>query len=262
MHPSASIRLAFATFALALTTSACGATAQAETPRSDEAAKRPFPLLTVSGTTELAVAPDEAWVHLGVVSFFSTMESSIEDNDKRIKAILSVVRQGAVGGSPASPGFGIDAADIATTHMNLSETDRYDGPGKQVRGWEVSRSLVVRVRRLDRLETLLQAVINAGATHLRDVHFTHSQLGDKKGEARVAAMKAARDKANAMAAAIGQKVGKAVTVTEQNNGSRVATFSDYSNAVVNAGGTALEGETIAAGRVRVSVAVEIAFELL
>jgi uncharacterized protein len=248
----------FASFFAVLVVVACAVTSSGGSPpamaedssSAAELAKRPFPLITVSGTSELAIAPDEAWVHLGVESFFPTMESSVSDNDKRIKALLDTLRQG-----------GIDAADIATTLMSLAETERYEDANRRVRGWQISRSLVARVRHLDRLETLLQALVRAGATHLRDVHFTHSQLAAKKGEARVAATQAARAKAAAMAAAIGQTIGHAVTVREVGQGRRAATFSDYSNAVVNAGGTPLEGQTIAAGRVRVEVEVEAAFEL-
>ncbi|MFO0744129.1 MAG: SIMPL domain-containing protein [Myxococcota bacterium] len=212
---------------------------------------RPFPTVSVSGTTELAVAPDEAWIHLRVESFFATMESSVADNDKRMSSILTTLKAA-----------GIAPADLATEAMTLAETDHYEDGQKKIHGWQISRSLTARVRDLDKLERLLQSVIKAGATNIDGVRFAHSQINDKKAEARASAMKAARDKAELMASALGQHVGKALTIREGGAGAVPFATNVYANEVLNQGGTPLSGETIAAGRIRVEVSVDVEFELL
>lgn len=213
---------------------------------------RPFPTIAVTGTTELALAPDEAWVHVGVETFLPTMERAVEDNDRRIAAVITAIKN-----------TGVQPADLTTTTMSLAETDRYEPGDRRVHGFQVTRSLVARVRDLPRLERLLQAILEAGATHLREVRFSHSQLADKKAAARTAAMKAARDKADLMAGAIGQRVGRAVSIRESGAGPAFAAGANsYANEVLNVGGTVVDGPTIAAGRIRIEVSVAVDFELM
>lgn len=209
---------------------------------------RPAPTISVSGTTELAVAPDEAWIHLRVESFFPTMRASVGDNDTRIAAVLK-----------ALAAAGIGPADLATEAMSLAETDRFEDAGRKTHGWQISRAVTARVRDLATLERTLQDIIAAGATHIDRVVFSHSKLADKKADARDAAMRAARDKAERMAGALGQHVGKAVVIREGGVGGSSPT---YANAILNEGGTPLSGATIAAGRIRVDVSVDVDFELL
>ncbi|MCC6625068.1 MAG: SIMPL domain-containing protein [Deltaproteobacteria bacterium] len=215
-------------------------------------AARPFPTIAVTGTTELALAPDEAWVHVGVETFLPTMERAVEDNDRRIAAVIAALKDA-----------GIQSADLTTTMMSLAETDRFEGADRRTHGFQVSRSLVARVRDLGKLERLLQSIVKAGATHLREVRFSHSKLADKKAEARTAAMKAARDKAALMAGALGQQVGRAVVIREAGAGPAFASGGNsYANEVLNIGGAVVDGPTIAAGRIRIEVSVAVDFELL
>lgn len=212
---------------------------------------RPFATISVTGTTELAIAPDEAWVHIGVETFRPSIDLAVADNDKRIAGVLAALRSA-----------GIAPADMSTTMMSLAETDRYESGDRRVHGFQVSRSLVARVRDLARLEALLQQILKSGATHLREIVFSHSQLAQKKAEARTAAMKAARDKAELMAKAVGQGVGRAVKVTEGGPGFQTQASNTYANEVLNMGGQTLDGQTIAAGRIRVEIGVAVDFELL
>ena len=84
----------------------------------------------MTGTTELAIAPDEAWVHLGVETFLPTMDAAVSDNDKRMSAVIAALKLA-----------GVAASDLTTEIMNLAETDRYQA-GAQAHGWQVRRALV------------------------------------------------------------------------------------------------------------------------
>jgi len=246
------IHLALVAFALAAVAVPLGLDhATAQPAPAAAAAERPFPTITVEGTTELTIAPDEAWVHLGVTSFFTVLEKSVADNDRRITAVLSALEA-----------QGIAAADIATQQMSLAETDRYESDQRRTHGWQVQRQLVARVRDLDKLEGLLQRVIGAGATNIDEVRFSHSQLTSKKADARVAAMKAARDKAEAMAGALGQKIGRAISIDEVSAFAGPIGQSTYGNTMMNAGGQVLDAATVVAGRIAVNVSVGVRFELL
>jgi len=251
MRPLAIVALTLPALAIALPFALGDAVADPPATASS-AAQRPFPTIAVTGTTELALAPDEAWVHVGVVTFLPTVDRAVADNDKRIAAVLAALRAA-----------GVQPADLTTTHMSLAETERYHPGEVRERGFQVSRSLVARVRDLGKLEGILQAVVKAGATQLHEVRLSHSSLGEKKAEARTAAMKAARAKAEAMAAALGQSVGRAVAIREAGAGPAFASGAgSYANETLNFGGQVLDAQTIAAGRIRIEITVSVELELL
>jgi uncharacterized protein len=95
------------------------------------------------------------------------------------------------------------------------------------------------------------------------VRFETSKLRENKDKARDLAMKAAREKASAMASSVGQTIGKAVKITEGN----VANQSYGYNANVTANTAAVGGSfsqgvaTFAPGAIKVEALVTISFLL-
>jgi len=243
---------AAAVFALA-----CGVTAldqptpaaRADTAEAPREAPRPFPTLSVSGVAQVSIAPNEAWLHLGVDSFFSEMDAAVADNNERIKSVLRVLRDA-----------GLTGENLQTDIMSLSETDRYVANVKH-HGFQVQRNITARVTDLEKVEALLLDLMRSGVTRIDSVKFSHTELSSKKAEARVQALQAARKKAEAMAGALGQRVEGAITVTEGYPGVSSIQQPTYTNMVVNAGGTSVDGDTFASGRILINVQVSAVFEL-
>ncbi|TNF24002.1 MAG: DUF541 domain-containing protein [Deltaproteobacteria bacterium] len=243
---TAAVALACGVNALDHATPAARAADATDLPRE---APRPFPTLSVSGVAEVSIAPDEAWLHLGVDSFFSDLDAAVEDNDERIKSVMKVLHDA-----------GLSGKNLQTDIMSLDETTRYVAK-VELRGYQVRRNITARVTDLGKVESLLQALVRSGVTRIDSVRFSHTQLAAKKAEARVEALKAARQKAEAMATALGQRVDKAVTVTEGYPGVSTISQPTYTNFVVNAGGASVDGDTFASGRIQIAVQVSAVFEL-
>jgi len=230
------------------------AAAQGAPARADAhlpAEPRPFATLRVEGTSEIALAPDEAWIRFGVTSFLTTLDEAVADNDRRMSAALEAARRA-----------GVPASDIASEAMSLAETERFESGNVRRRGVEVRREANLRIRDLGKLEDLLMELMRAGVSHIHHVRFHHSDLTAKKAEARLEAVAAARAKARAMARALGQDIGRAVTIEEGLHGHAAPTAATYANVVRNEGGVALDGATIVAGRISVTMGVRVTFELL
>jgi hypothetical protein len=79
---------------------------------------------------------------------------------------------------------------------------------------------------LSRFEEFFAQVLQTGVSAGNSVKFETSKLRENKDKARERAMKSAKEKATAMAAAVGQTIGRAIKITEGNDGGQ--TFPNYS----------------------------------
>ena len=222
---------------------------------------RPFPQLSVSATVDVRVAPDEVWLHLGVESFKPTLREAVADTDQRMAAALKVLKDG-----------GVAADDIATEYVWLTASSQYDKTrGGDIHGFQATRRFVARVRRIETVELLLKGALEAGVTNVYNVNFTNTGIAKFKEEARNRAVVEARAKAQGMAAAIGQSIGRAVALSDGTVSPWAAgaggvqtgfTNANYANDVLNGGGPGFQGNALAAGRIQVSITITATFELI
>jgi uncharacterized protein YggE len=142
-------------------------------------------------------------------------------------------------------------------------SDDGDEIGKRVfRGYEVSKSVTVRLTDLSRFEEFFTEVLQTGVSAVNSVKFETSKLRENKDKAREMAMKAAKEKAIAMATAVGQTIGRAIKITEGNVGGQ--TFSNYpanSNATATAGVFTESLVTFAPGAIKIEAQVTVSFLL-
>ncbi|MCB9733955.1 MAG: SIMPL domain-containing protein [Deltaproteobacteria bacterium] len=226
-----------------------GPPASAAPGTAERAAGDPGPTITVTGVTEITMAPDMASLRVGVVAFEKDRARAVDDTKARAERVLTAIRK-----------LGVPASDVATDVLAIGETTRYVG-GVAREGVEARRDVVVTVRKLDVLEPLVTAMLDAGATNVSDIRFSRSDLTALKASARERAVQAARDKARAMAKAIGQDIGPAVALSEVPPSSPTTISPVYSNAVIAAGGASLSGATIESGQVHLTVTIYADFAL-
>jgi uncharacterized protein YggE len=81
---------------------------------------------------------------------------------------------------------------------------------------------------ISKFQAFLDEVLKTGVSEVDSVSFASSELRKHKDHARDLAMKAALEKATAMAAAIGQSVGKAIFVKEGSLTDRTLSLSGVS----------------------------------
>ena len=139
----------------------------------------------------------------------------------------------------------------------------YDGSSyssQRLVGYQAPRSLPVTLRDVDAVEGLMFDMLAAGANRIDRVSFHSSALQEKRAEARVLAVKAARVKAEAMAAALGQTVGEPLRIEEAGppNYWQAPAIGNY---VMNNDSTPHVGETLATGKISVHAGVSVVFRL-
>jgi uncharacterized protein len=181
----------------------------AQTPRPEGEASTPdvVPILSVQGTGEARVAPDEATVRLGVVAQAPTARAAQEQVNRTAFAALEAIRA-----------LGVDAKDIQTSDLSLSPLySQGRGEGQQaprITGYQANNTVTIRLEDLSKVGPVIDAGLGAGANTLEGVVFGLRNDEAAKAAALTEAARKARAKAEALAQALKVRLVGIVEVTE------------------------------------------------
>jgi uncharacterized protein YggE len=216
--------------------------------------------VTVTGDAEVRIVPDEVVVTLGVETWDADLSVAKNQNDERVARVLALAR-----------GLGIKPERIQTEHISVEPRYHDDYEKRGFLGFYVRKTIVVTLQDLTRFEDLLTGALGAGATHVHGVQFRTTELRRYRDQARALAVGAAREKAEALAKELGQKVGQPQTIQEDQNtwwswygawwGARWGGMG-MQNVVQNVDGGAMPPEgSFAPGQIAVNARVTVSFEL-
>ncbi len=175
---------------LALLLSACGvAYAQTNQP--------PLRTLNVTGTGQVFLEPDIAYISIGVHTENKDAAEAVAANNSQAKAVVEALKAA-----------GVQAKDIQTTGFNIFPQQQYDDKGTVIGIlYVVDNTVFVTVRDLEKLGSLLDAAISAGANSITGVRFDVEDKDKPMSEARKIAVEKARAQAEELAKAAGVKLG-------------------------------------------------------
>lgn len=216
----------------------CGAAPAPAEPRT----------ITVAGDAEIMTAPDRFIVTVGFDLQANTLGEARDGSQQRATALLAVAAKNP-------------SCEVQTGQLSLQP--RYEGynepGGRRIVGYQATRSLTVTLDALEQVEPLLFDMLAAGANRVDGVDFESSVLLDRRSEARLLAVEAARTKAVAMAAALGQTLGEPLKIEEA--GPAPGWQPSMTNYVVDNATTPPQSETVATGKIRVHAGVSVVFAL-
>lgn len=209
--------------------------------------KPPLKVVRVTGTAEVKAVPDRAVIDLGVEKQSRSASAAKSAEDLAARKILAALRA-----------EGIDDKDIQTTYLSLRPETVYD---KKVRlsYFVAEQTLTVTVRDLTKLDALLESLIHGGGNRIDSIGYETGDLRKYRDQARDLAVKAAREKAQALAAALGQEIGRAQYIEEvpENTYVGASNVSFYYNGSPERS----RAPATAAGRNTISASVIVSFEL-
>ena len=220
------------------------------------------PLITVSGFAEVKVAPDEIYLRVGVETRHEKLEDAKRQNDERVSKALGFLKSN-----------NIKEKDIQTDFIGIEPT--YDSDVSRTKPviYVVRKSIEVKITKIDAFEGLLSGLLTNGVNNVHGIDFRTSELRRHRDTARAMAVRAAREKAEALAGGLGVKTGKVYSINENDGGGWWSSSSSYwasrygnafaQNAVQNAGGSpeSMEG-TVSIGQISVSASVTVSFLLI
>ena len=162
----------------------------------------PPKVVRVVGTAEVKVVPDRAVIEIGVEKQDPSASVAKHAEDAAARRILATLRSN-----------GIDEKDIQTTFLSL-QPQSYTRKGIRISYFVAAQTMTITVRDLAKLDTLLEALVKAGGNRIDSIGYETSDLRKYRDQARDEAVKAAREKAGALAKALGQDIGKAQSIEE------------------------------------------------
>jgi uncharacterized protein YggE len=239
-HASAVLLIAIAA-SLALT--ACGPSTLVAN------AVPPQRLLSVTGSGLVYLAPDVAYINIGVHTDRATASEAVSSNSAQTQQVIAALKE-----------FGVEDADIKTTSFSIYPNVQYDPQTNQEIGttYVVDNTVHVTVRQIDMLGDLLDATVSAGANRVNSIQFDAADKSAAIKQARDAAVEDATTQARELAAAAGVSLGSIHQLDFYN-----AVPSPVISGFGKGGGGGLEAASvpIEAGQLTVTANVSISYQI-
>jgi len=208
-------------------------------------------IISVTGTAEIKVTPDEVTLVLGIESHDKDLTIAKAENDRRGKKLLSLVHAA-----------GVEPKNIQTSALTMGPEYTEEKIPKFL-GYQVSQIVTVTLTDLSKYEDLMTNILKVGVNRVDGITFQVAEPKKYREEARLKAVQAARDKAVAMAAQLGQTVGKPWEVTEaaDTDYGYLPTTANFTAGLFGRASPQQEQSTLAGGEVTIRAIVRISFQL-
>ena len=191
-----------AVFVVALVLSACQ-------PTVNQAAPIPQRTLSVSGTGTAYLAPDIAYLFLGVHTEKLTAAEAVAENNTQTQKVIQALKD-----------FGIAEKDIRTINFSVWPQDKFDPQTNQPSGektYAVDNTVYVTLRDMEKLGDLLDTIVAAGANTVNNIQFDVADKDAALKDARAQAVKDANAKAQELASTAGVQLGTLQSVSFLDN---------------------------------------------
>jgi hypothetical protein len=194
---------AFAGLALAV---AFGPALAMRPAQAVDPATAPEHTISVSGVGRVTTTPDVADVRVGVQITRDRVRDAQAAAATAMQAVIAALKKA-----------GIADKDIQTTSLSLQPVYDYSSNGSTPRltGYQIVNAVSATVRNLDTISDVIDGALAAGATTLDGITFRVDNPAGAEAQARDAAMKDARAKADALARAAGVSINGVASISEQ-----------------------------------------------
>lgn len=161
--------------------------------------------LMVRGQGKVYAKPDIAIIDLSVITEGKNIKEVQNENSEKMNGVIEFLKS-----------FGIEEKDIKT--INYQIYPRYDYEGRkvpQIIDYEITQTLEVKIRNLDKIGELLDESVGAGINQVSSLRFWVDNDDALREEARNLAIKDARERAVKLASQLGIKLGKMLNFSEE-----------------------------------------------
>ena len=180
---------------------ATGRPAAAE--EADPAPSADRPTITARGLGTVTGVPDVLTIAIGVETRAEQAADALADNNGRTQAVIDLLKA-----------EGVAEADLQTADLSIFPT--YTSNGTRITGYQVTNSLRVTLRDLDRSGQIIDAAAGAAgdAVRIRGLTLSIDDTSDLYAAARADAVRRAKAQAEQLAEAAGVALGSVRTITE------------------------------------------------
>lgn len=202
--------------------------------------------ITISGQGKVTAVPDIAVIEVGLMTEKSDVASAQKENTLKMNRLIKNLKV-----------LGVEDKDIQTSYYNIYP--QYDWPnGRQVlRGYQVNQGVSIKIRNLSKIGDILAAAGEGGVNQVSGLSFNIDEPEKLRQEARIKALEAAKEKAEALAEAAEVKLGKIVSFSEYSETPPVP-YKSYESLGLGGGGSVPEIEK---GTLDIVVNVTVSYEI-
>jgi len=208
--------------------------------------------ITVVGEGKVSVTPDVAEANVGAEVLAPTVKEATAEAKERMTAIMAALQKA-----------GIAEKDIQTSNYSIY-FERYpevspvvEAKPSEIEGnYRVSNMVQVKIHDLEKIGTILDEVIEAGANNVYGVNFTLDDPSEVMSEARSKAIADAKARAQELAALNGVSLGEVLQISEVIGGS-FATMGIRMASEYAAGG----GGSISPGELQFSMQIQVTYAI-
>ena len=166
-------------------------TAKAQTPQKENS-------ISVIGTAEMEIVPDEIYMSVTLREYTKDKKKfAIEELEKNLVNFIEKVTT-------------TDKKDIKMDNMSAYVLSMKRKNKDEV----ISKSYDVKFKNSQQVYMLYSVMDSLGISKANVSKYSHSKMDEYKKEIKIKAIKAAREKADYLTAAVGEKAGKAISISE------------------------------------------------
>jgi uncharacterized protein len=214
------------------------------------------------GSSQVYVQPNKVTILIAVKTFEKTLESARSENESATRRVMALATR-----------YKIDKDDVQTNCISIQPVypegrNEYTyTPVTKAVGYSIEQTIGFVIHKPNIVGQLLNDAINAGANSISSVAFENTDLRKYRDQARLEAVKAAQEKATALADELEMKLGKPLFIQEESSSSDLASnIAMAGNNASNARyGQSNEAESnsisFALGKLAISATVQVVFEM-
>ena len=161
------------------------------------------PHISVYGDAKKEVVPDVMLWSLSVESRGADLKNVSLEHTKTVKDVLKIVGQ-----------QGIEKKQIQTSGMTFGENYVYRDNSRVKEGYIATTSVTFKMKNFDRYEALWLSLSKLDSVSVNSVSYDYSKRIEAQNATRINALLAAKEKAAALASAVGLELGEVITISE------------------------------------------------
>ena len=208
--------------------------------------QKQIPSINVSGEGKVKVAPDQASISISIETKGSKADDVKQQNDKKMDAILKFIKNS-----------NIAKEDYQTQRVSLNPNYDYE---KKKYSYIAIQTLLILLKDLSKYDVLMEGLVDQGINRIDNVEFKSSKMKELQSDARKLAVKDAKAKAEDFVSVLGQKVGKALLISDNSQSyvSQPRMYAMKSSMVMD---ESIPKETLAIGEIEIMANVSVSFIL-
>jgi uncharacterized protein len=206
------------------------------------------PQISVTGEGKVKVTPDQVTISATVETKGNNAKEVKKQNDEQMEAVLKMIKS-----------MNLPSGDYKTERVSLNPQYDYE---KKKHNYNATQTIEILLKDLSKYDQLMEGLVDQGINRIDNVIFQSSKLAQYQSDARKLAMKEAKLKAEDYVSVLGQKVGRAMTISDnsQNYYPRPM-YSAMKSMTMDAAEGAPARETMAVGEIEIVSNVSVSFIL-